>query len=79
MIDYDPRAGQIVEMNTFADTERDSAHHARLERELDLHRKGINREVVLLQAADEKAIRRTHRRYFETLEQLSHPPKASNS
>jgi hypothetical protein len=42
----------------------------RLEIELDLNRKGIDHEVVLLEAADENALRRTHRRYFEDLSQI---------
>jgi hypothetical protein len=35
--------------------------------ELDLNRRGVEREVVLLQAVDEAALRRTHRRYFAKL------------
>jgi hypothetical protein len=38
--------------------------------ELDLNRRGVEREVVLLEAENEEALRRTHRRYFEDLAQL---------
>lgn len=37
----------------------------RLEIELDLNRKGLDDEVVLLEAASSEALRKTHRRYFE--------------
>jgi hypothetical protein len=33
--------------------------------ELDLNKRGVDHEVVLLEAASEEALRRTHRRYFE--------------
>ena len=46
------------------------AEGARLEMELDLNRRSIDREVVILEAASEDAVRRTHRRYFENLEEL---------
>jgi hypothetical protein len=37
---------------------------------LELNRKGIDHEVVLLDAASEDALRMTHRRYFEDLRQI---------
>ncbi len=38
--------------------------------ELDLNRRGIDHEVVLLEAASEDVLRRTHRRYFEDASQI---------
>ncbi len=38
--------------------------------------KKINHEVVLLEAAKESMIRRTHRRYFESLAQIAGIPAA---
>jgi hypothetical protein len=35
-----------------------------------LHRDGIQREVVLLQAENEDALRKTHRHYFEDIREL---------
>ncbi len=35
--------------------------------ELDLNHRGIEHEVVLLEAENADALRRTHRRYFENL------------
>ena len=54
---------------TFDDTERQKAQDERLEIELDLHRRGLllQREVVLLDARDERRLRRTHERYFQNL------------
>jgi hypothetical protein len=46
------------------------AEDARLNLELDLNRQGIKHEVVLLDAPSEEALRRTHGRYFENVEDL---------
>ena len=45
-----------------------------------LNAMNIDREIVLLEAEDESALRRTHRRYFEDMRQLmehtnAHAPK----
>ena len=65
LIQYNRRAGQIVSFKIFDDTERSAAENVRLEIELDQNRRGIEEEIVLLEAASEEAVRRTHRRYFE--------------
>jgi hypothetical protein len=70
LIEYDRSSGRIVTMSTFNDFERRGADESRFRLELDLYRRGIEREVVILDAATEKAIRRTHRRYFEDLAEL---------
>ncbi|HVT88546.1 MAG TPA: hypothetical protein VHD56_06820 [Tepidisphaeraceae bacterium] len=75
LIDYDRGAGKIVALRTFDESQRRTAMDARLELELDLRRQGIEREVVLLEAADEKAIRKTHRRYFADLAELAKIPE----
>ncbi len=71
LIEYERISGNVVTMSTFNDSERQRADESRLELELDLNRRGIEREIVILQAATEKAIRRTHRRYFEDLAELA--------
>ena len=71
LIEYDRHRGCLVNLTRFHETERLKAENTRLQIELDLHRKGVQREVVLLEAAGEKALRRTHRRYFEDLRQLT--------
>jgi hypothetical protein len=42
--------------------------------ELELNRIGTVHEVVILEAATEEALRRTHRRYFENLSELVNSP-----
>jgi len=64
----------MVTFRKFADSERQEAKDARLELELELNRQGINHEVVILGAASEEAVRRTHRRYFEDLTELANLP-----
>ena len=71
LIDYARVRGKLVSILSFDDAQRDAAEKARLQMELTLHRKGITREIVLLQAADEAALRETHRRYFVDLAALA--------
>lgn len=73
LIDYDQKGGRLISYRTFGESERDAARKARLDLELQLHAAGEMREVVILRAVDEAQIRRTHRRYFETLDQLLAP------
>jgi hypothetical protein len=67
LIEYDRRKGEIISFTSFADSEMETAENSRLNLELELNRKNPEREVVLLQASSEEALRRTHRRYFEDL------------
>ena len=71
LLDYDRHTGKIVTMRTFDEAHRRDADSARWELELAHHHKGIDREVVLLDAADEQAVRKTHRRYFADLAELA--------
>jgi hypothetical protein len=73
VLEYDRRAGAVVSLTTYADGERFQAEEARLVRELALNGEGEGREVVLLQAGSEEALRKTHRRYFEGLATLTAP------
>ena len=70
LIEYDREHGKLVTLRSFNDSEGQVAEGVRLELELDLNRRKIEHEVVILEAASEEAVRRTHRRYFETLEEL---------
>ncbi len=74
LIEYDRNRGEIVTFRTFNDSERQNAEDSRLELELELSRLGTEREVVILEAATEEALRRTHRRYFENLSELVNSP-----
>lgn len=74
LIEYDRNQGRIVTFESFGDSDREKAEESRLQLELDLNLKSIHNEVVLLEAATEEAIRRTHRRYFENLTELTTAP-----
>lgn len=71
LIEYDRNRGEVVTIQEFQDSERKKVEGKRLELELRLNRLGIEREVVILEAASEKALRLTHRRYFEDLAELA--------
>jgi len=71
LIQYDRRAGQIVKIQRFDDDQQDQANRVRLSQEMDLVRRRQKDEVVLLEAATEEALRKTHRRYFEDLATLA--------
>ena len=76
LIDYDRPTGRTLRFKTYDDSERQTAQHDRLQIELDLNRQGLllEREVVLLEARDERALRRTHERYFRNLPQSAESP-----
>ena len=71
LIEYDRQRGQLVTFRIFEDAEKQKAEDTRLEMELELNRLGVKNEVVLLDAASEGDVRRTHRRYFESLDALA--------
>jgi hypothetical protein len=74
LIQYDRRKGCIISMDSFRDSERKDAQDALLALELRLNRNGDDKEVVLLEAESEDVIRKTHRRYFESLRELTSAP-----
>jgi hypothetical protein len=74
LIEYDRERGRIVKIKSFSDSDKEKAEECRLELELELNLKSIDNEVVLLEAATEKALRLTHRRYFENLTELTSAP-----
>ena len=74
LIEYDRERGRIVTIRSFNNSNEERAEESRLKLELDLNLKGIENEVVLLEAATEEALRRTHRRYFANLTELTTAP-----
>ena len=78
LIEYDRRKGKIVTIRSFQDSEKSYAEKSRLSVELDLRREKREHEVVLLEAADEIALPRTHRRYFEDISQIVKSANGSN-
>ena len=71
LVEYDRSIGELSSIKEFDDSERDAAENERLLRELSFHKNGIEREIVLLQAASEDALRETHRRYFADIATLA--------
>lgn len=70
LIEYNRPEGRLVTFKVFAESERSEAETLRLDIELDLNRRKIDHEVVLLVAASEAALHRTHGRYFKDLRQI---------
>lgn len=73
LIEYDRIKGRTESISVFDDMAGEAGADARLERELELNNRGIDRELVLLEAESEAALRKTHRRYFENVGELSRP------
>jgi len=70
LVEYDRHNGRLVSLSKFDDSERSKAEDFRIELEVALNKQGVSREIVLLQAETEHALRQTHRRYFEELREL---------
>lgn len=70
LIEYDRLRGEIVNMSTHQDDERALVDVARLQMELWLRQGRGKREVVVLEAASEQALRKTHARYFKSAHAL---------
>ncbi len=64
LLEYDRKRGKLCRFEKFPDADRERAQQERLAIELSLRGTAQQREVVLLEAADEATIRRTHKRYF---------------
>ncbi len=68
LIDYDRNTQQRVRFKSYIDADRAQAVADRLAWDTEVFPTGLHREVVLLQAEDEAAVRRTHQRYFECMD-----------
>ena len=79
LIEYNRQKGRIVKFDKFRDSDRVKAEKKRFALELDLNRKKIDHEVVLLEAERESVLRQTHRRYFETLRGIANSTVPQNS
>ena len=74
LIEYDRKGGKLLSIASFSDSLRPEAEGSRLSLEIRNLAAGVASEVVLLEAASELDLRRTHRRYFEALEDLTRSP-----
>lgn len=79
LIGYNRKTGKIASFRQFAESQRAAAQDARLELELDLNRQDIAHEVVLLEAENETALRRSHQRYFSDLVELLNDAVGKNT
>ena len=70
LLEYDRKQGAIRTLKRFGAGDRGQAQRERLTIELSLHKSGVPHEVVLLEAADEEALLRTHERYFKSPREL---------
>lgn len=70
LIQYDRRAGTIRSLEVFEDVDRQLAESTRLEMELSEVPLNGESEIVLLEAKSEADLRKTHRRYFESAQDL---------
>jgi hypothetical protein len=71
LIHYKRARGEMVQLREFSGTQRREAEEARLALELSLISHKDSDEVCLLEAASLEALKKTHRRYFENLSQLT--------
>ncbi len=76
LIQYDRHEGRMISIESFSDSERSKAQDLLLKLELQLNQNGSDREVVLLEAESEDALRVTHRRYFEDLSEIIKTPSS---
>ena len=74
LIQYDRHEGRMISIESFSDSERSRAQDLLLTLELQMNQNRSDNEAVLLEASTEEAVRRTHRRYFETLAELIATP-----
>ena len=73
LVEYDRGASKLVSMEPFDDRDREAASMKKVEREIELLGSEAVVEVILLEASSEDQLRTTHRRYFETLNELKGP------
>ena len=70
LIEYNRQKESIVKFERFQNSERTKAENRRFQIELNLNRRKVDHEVVLLEAYNKKGLKRTHRRYFQSLEEF---------
>ena len=73
LVHYDRVSSRLVSLKEFFDSEREACTRERMELELSLLANGLHQEVVLLEANSEDELRKTHRRYFESLDEIRRP------
>lgn len=77
LVEYDRSAGALVSLATYESGDYQSAARDRLALEVKLLCESRSFEVVLLEADDEEALRKTHNRYFRNISELAQSPRKS--
>ena len=70
LIHYQRREAKLLRLDCFSELQRNVAERARLDLELALLGSDIEQEIVLLEADSEAALRLTHGRYFQALDEI---------
>jgi hypothetical protein len=73
LIEYDRALGKLVQLKEFASGEVTAAAKTRLELELEQMLSNGKHEIVILEAESKSELRKTHRRYFESISALANP------
>jgi hypothetical protein len=70
LIQYDRSKGQLLRLQRYEEADREEADRTRLKLELDSLGCGGDMEILIFDSRSEEVLRQTHRRYFESAEQL---------
>lgn len=71
LLDYERASGVLISIREFDDAMRAAAEQSRLDLELSNLQRSATHEVILLEAATKADLKKTHRRYFENLGDLT--------
>jgi hypothetical protein len=71
VIQFDQKEGRLKRLDTFTDADREKANRQRVEVEIELLKQNVFHEVVVLEAKSVEALKKTHRRYFDSIAQWS--------
>ena len=71
LIEYSPSSGDLIFASRLEGYKRSDAERARIAKELELRRAGSDHELVLIEAPSDKALERSHRRYFADLKEIA--------
>jgi hypothetical protein len=68
---YEPATGRLLQFKLYDEASRGLAQADRLRIEKNNAQAGLTREVVVLEAVNEEALRATHGRYFKSASELA--------
>lgn len=74
LVEYERKSGEPAKVTEFPNELRHDAQQARLTIELTALGRNKEVEIVLLDAPSKATIRKTHRRYFESIGQILNSP-----